>query len=171
MENKIILITGGQRSGKSRFAEKLTKEISSRPIYMATAQGLDEEMRERIRKHQSYRGDNWKTIEEPLMLSKHNLQGQTVLVECMTLWCSNWLFNCDENVDNALNSMKSEIDSLIKNEDCTIIFVTNETGLGGISTNPLQRKFTELQGWINQYVAEKAQEVYFMVSGIPMKIK
>ena len=163
---KIILITGGQRSGKSTKAEELALQMSANPVYLATAHIWDEEFRERVRKHQERRGPEWTNIEEELQLSKHNLAGRVVVIDCVTLWLTNWL----QSSDNPLEQAKAEFDQFTA-PDATYIFVTNEIGLGGVSTNQLQRRFTDLQGWMNQYIAQKADEVILMVSGIPVKIK
>ena len=163
---KIILITGGQRSGKSTKAEELALQLSENPVYLATAHIWDDEFRERVRKHQERRGPEWTNIEEEIYLSKHNLAGRVVVIDCVTLWLTNWLQACD----NPLEQAKVEFDKFTT-PDATYIFVTNEIGSGGTSTNALQRRFTDLQGWMNQYIAQKADEVILMVSGIPVKIK
>lgn len=167
---KIILVTGGQRSGKSNFAQNLAKKLSENPIYLATSRIWDEEHRQRIECHQLDRGKEWSNIEEEKELSKHDCNNRVVLIDCITLWATNFFYDLDANVDTALNALKEEFDAFTK-QDAQFIFVTNEIGMGEMSTNDLQRKFADLQGWINQYIASKANEVYFMVSGIPMKIK
>lgn len=167
---KIILITGGQRSGKSTKAEELALQMSANPVYLATAHIWDEEFRERVRKHQERRGPEWTNIEEELQLSKHNLAGRVVVIDCVTLWLTNWISTETTDIDTILTAAKQEFDRFTA-PDATYIFVTNEIGLGGVSTNQLQRRFTDLQGWMNQYIAQKADEVIFMVSGIPVKIK
>lgn len=163
---KIILITGGQRSGKSTKAEELALQLSENPVYLATAHIWDDEFRERVRKHQERRGSEWTNIEEEIYLSKHNLTGRVVVIDCVTLWLTNWL----QASDNPLEQAKAEFDKFTT-PDAIFIFVTNEIGSGGTSTNALQRRFTDLQGWMNQYIAQKADEVILMVSGIPVKIK
>ncbi len=167
---KIILITGGQRSGKSSYAQKLALKYSSTPVYMATSRIWDEEHRQRILKHQADRGPEWTNIEEEKFLSKHNVNGKTILIDCITLWLTNFYYDNKSNIDQSLIEAKEEFSKLIK-QNATFIFVTNEIGMGGMPENPIQRKFTDLQGWMNQYIANKANEVTFMVSGIPMKVK
>jgi len=167
---KIIIITGGARSGKSSYAEKLALELTSNPVYMATARVWDEEFRERVRRHQERRGPEWTNIEEEKMLSKHDVSGRVVLIDCVTMWCNNFFFDLEDDVDCTLDVMKKEFDAFTSQE-ATFIFVTNEIGMGGTSTNDVQRRFTDLQGWLNQYIANKADEVILMVSGIPVKIK
>lgn len=167
---KIILITGGTRSGKSTHAEKLALSLSPNPVYLATARIWDEEFRERVIKHQQRRGKEWTNIEEEKELSKHSLKGRTVVIDCVTLWCTNYFFDSNANVDQTLTAVKEEFERFTSQE-ATFIFVTNEIGMCGISENELQRKFTDMQGWLNQYIAQKADEVILMVSGIPVKIK
>ena len=166
---KVILITGGARSGKSRYAEELALSLSAHPVYVATAHVWDEEFRERVKKHQERRGPEWTNIEEEKQLSKHDLTGRVAVIDCVTLWCTNFFFEL-QDVDAALEALKSEFNQFTA-QDATYIFVTNEIGMGGVSENAVQRKFTDLQGWMNQYVASKADEVILMVSGIPVKVK
>lgn len=167
---RIILITGGARSGKSSYAEKLALGLSDTPVYMATARIWDEEFRERVRRHQARRGSQWTNIEEEKFLSRHALEGRVVLVDCLTLWATNFFFDLESDVDQALAALQAEFDSLTA-QDATFILVTNEIGMGGTSDNEIQRRFTDLQGWMNQYAAARADEVVLMVSGIPVKIK
>ena len=144
---KIILITGGQRSGKSAEAERLALSLSDSPVYLATAHVWDEEFRERVRRHQERRGPQWTNIEEERQLSRHDVTGRVVVIDCVTLWLTNFFFET------------SEVES------------TLEIGSGGVSENAIQRRFTDLEGWMNQYIAQKADEVILMVSGIPVKVK
>ena len=167
---KIILITGGQRSGKSKKAEELALSLSPTPVYMATAHVWDDEFRERVRRHQERRGPQWTNIEEEMLLSRHDMTGRVVVVDCVTLWLTNFFFANSSDVDVSLRLAKEEFDAFTK-ADATYIFVTNEIGLGGISADALQRKFTDLQGWMNQYIADKADEVILMISGIEVKVK
>ena len=167
---RIILITGGQRSGKSSKAEELALSLSESPVYLATAHVWDEEFRERVRKHQERRGPQWTNIEEEIHLSHHDLSGRVVVIDCVTLWLTNFFFRLDSQVDKSLEAAKNEFDAFTQN-DATYIFVTNEIGSGGTSENAIQRKFTDLQGWMNQYIASKADEVILMVSGIAIKVK
>ena len=164
-----ILITGGQRSGKSEKAEALALSLSDEPIYMATAHVWDDEFRERVRKHQERRGPQWTNIEEERELSRHDVSGRVVLVDCITLWLTNFLSE-KNTIEQTLQEVKDEFDRFTS-QDATFIFVTNEIGSGGVSENALQRCFTDLQGWMNQYVAQHADEVILMVSGIAVKIK
>lgn len=176
MKKQIILITGGQRSGKSQYAERLALSLSEHPVYLATAHIWDDEFRQRVLIHQQRRGEAWTNIEEEKHLSRHNLSGRVVVIDCITLWCTNFFFTQgakeweQPSVDEALCALKDEFDRFT-NQDATFIFVSNEIGSGGVSDSVVQRRFTDLQGWMNQYVAGCADEVVLMVSGIPVKIK
>lgn len=167
---RIILITGGQRSGKSSYAEKIALSLSPNPVYIATSRIWDEEFRQRVLKHQERRGLEWTNIEEEKTLSRHKIENRVALIDCVTLWCTNFFFDVDANIDVALQNIKQEFDQFTK-QNATFIFVTNEIGSGAVSENPIQRRFTDLQGWINQYIASKADQVYLMISGIPLLIK
>lgn len=173
---RIILITGGQRSGKSEYAENLALSFSANPVYLATAHVWDEEFRKRVKAHQARRGMQWTNIEEEKYLSRHYIYNKVVVIDCVTLWCTNFFFNSDTDsgqqptVDEALAEIKAEFDRFTA-QNATFIFVTNEIGSGGVSENAVQRRFTDMQGWMNQYVASHADEVILMVSGIPVKIK
>ena len=167
---RIILITGGQRSGKSTKAEELALQLSPNPVYVATAHVWDDEFRERVRRHQERRGPQWTNIEEEIYLSRHDLTGRVAVIDCVTLWLTNFFFAHESDVDKSLELAQKEFDAFTAH-DATYIFVTNEIGLGGTSDNALQRRFTDLQGWMNQYIAARADEVILMVSGIPVKIK
>lgn len=167
--SRVILITGGQRSGKSNEAERLALSLTGHPIYMATAHIWDDEFRERVRKHQERRGPQWTNIEEERYLSRHDVTGRVVVVDCVTLWLTNFYFDTSD-VEQTLKTAKAEFDRFTSQE-ATFIFVTNEIGSGGISENALQRHFTDLEGWMNQYIAQQADEVILMVSGIAVRIK
>ena len=163
------MITGGQRSGKSKKAEEIALSISDNPVYVATAHIWDEEFRERVKRHQERRGPQWTNIEEEKLLSRHDLTGRVAVIDCVTLWLTNLFFE-NNNVDETLTAVKEEFERFTKN-DATYIFVTNEIGSGGVSDNAVQRQFTDLEGWMNQYIASRADEVILMVSGIAVKIK
>lgn len=176
MKKRIIMITGGQRSRKSQYAEKLALSLSNSPVYMATAHVWDDEFRKRVEIHQRRRGDQWTNIEEEKELSRHNISGRVAVIDCITLWCTNFFFSRSKaeweqpSVEEALAAIQSEFDRFTA-QDATFIFVTNEIGSGGVSDNSIQRRFTDLEGWMNQYVASRADEVVLMVSGIPVVIK
>lgn len=166
----IHLITGGERSGKSTYAESEALRLSESPVYLATARVWDEEFRQRILRHQERRGPEWTNIEEDIRPSKHGFTGRVVLIDCITLWATNYFFDMQQDVDQALEALKKEFDTLVQ-QDATFIFVTNELGMGGMSESRTQRLFTQLQGWMNQYVAARADRVTLMVSGLPLTVK
>lgn len=173
---KLILITGGQRSGKSTYAEQMALSLADCPVYLATARVWDDEFRQRVFLHQQRRGPQWTNIEEDKLISSHDFTGRVVVMDCLTLWSTNWFFDArsleDEipDIDAVLESITNEFDRLIE-QDATFIVVTNEIGSGGTSSNATQRRFTDLLGFVNQHVAKRADEVVLMVSGIPVKIK
>lgn len=166
----IHLITGGERSGKSTYAESEALRLSENPVYLATARVWDEEFRQRILRHQERRGPEWTNIEEDIRPSKHDFTGRVVLIDCITLWATNYFFDMQQDVDQALEALKKEFDTLVQ-QDATFIFVTNELGMGGMSESRTQRLFTQLQGWMNQHVAARADRVTLMVSGLPLTVK
>jgi adenosylcobinamide kinase/adenosylcobinamide-phosphate guanylyltransferase len=173
MSNKIYFITGGARSGKSAFAEKLASELTGRRAYLATAQALDPEMAARIEKHRNDRGILWDTYEEPLavseLLTKLRNKYDIVLLDCLTLWLSNRMAHSDR--DESVTSRSDDLAQAIKDFNGACIVVSNEVGLGIVPDNPLAREFRDLAGALNQKVAHIADEVYFLASGIPVKIK
>lgn len=167
----ITMVTGGQRSGKSAFAESLVLARSQKPIYVATARILDDDFRRRVDVHRQRRGPMWTTIEEPLNVGTIDIAPRSiVLLDCLTLLATNWFFECGESVERARKQVVSQLDMLFT-RDADFVVVTNEVGLGGVSANALQRRFADLQGAVNQAVAARADEVYLVVSGIPVKIK
>ena len=122
-----------------------------------------------MRRHQERRGPQWTNIEEEKYLSRHDLTGRVAVIDCVTLWLTNFFFETSD-VDLTLAEVKNEFDQFTS-RNATYIFVTNEIGSGGVSENAIQRKFTDLEGWMNQYIAQKADEVILMVSGIALKVK
>lgn len=167
---RIVLITGGQRSGKSGYAQKRALSLSTNPVYLATSRVWDDEFRERVKRHQRDRGPEWTNIEEEKTIGHHDLRGRVVVIDCATLWATNFYFDNKGDVTLSLEQLKAEFD-LLAQQEAYLIFVTNELGMGGVSPDETQRRFTDLQGWLNQYIASKADEVILMVSGIPMKVK
>lgn len=171
---RIILITGGQSSGKSLYAEQRALELSGEPVYVATARA--EGMEERVHRHRERRGPEWTTVEEPLRLGGLDFTGRVVLIDCVTLWLTNLFFesggdNAPEVAAEAVaKTAESEFESFTA-PDAVYIFVTNEIGLGGVEENALARSFADLQGRINQFIAACADEVTLVACGIPVKIK
>src|ERR1700743_2130204 len=170
MPKRMILITGGARSGKSRYAQQLALQHSSRPVYVATARAWDDEFRRRIRLHQQDRDERWRSLEEQRYLSRLPLEDEVAVIDCVTLWITNFFSDTHADVNACLAACRHEIDELTK-KDAMLILISNEIGMGMHADTEAGRKFTDLQGWINQYIAAAAQEVIFMVSGIPVTIK
>lgn len=184
-ENKpgIILVTGGARSGKSTFAERLAGEIGEKVVYIATAQGLDEEMCQRIKNHQSKRPSHWVTIEEPYQVGKvigeKSYDADVIIVDCLTLLVSNLMKNYQDHkrqednqkiTDDIIHTIEKMIQEGLKCK-ATVILVSNEVGSGIVPGNPIGRFFRDMLGQTNQMIARKADHVYLMVSGIPVLIK
>lgn len=168
--SNIIFITGGARSGKSRYAQQLALQLSNNPVYLATARHWDDDFEKRIKRHQAERDERWTSIEEEKHLSSVPLTGKVVVVDCVTLWLTNFFTDNKYDIDVSLQQGKQEIDNLNTAAN-TYIIISNELGMGMHAETEIGRKFTDLQGWMNQYIARKAGKVIFMVSGIPMIIK
>ena len=166
----IYFITGGQRSGKSSYAQKLALQFSDSPLYIATSRVLDDDHKQRIERHKKDRDERWTTIEEEKFLSRIDLDKKVAVIDCITLWLTNFFIDTNNNVDEALEEVKIELDLLSKKKS-TLIIVSNEIGMGLHAETEIGRKFTDLQGWTNQYIAALSDKVYLMVSGIPVEIK
>lgn len=170
---KTILITGGCRSGKSRFALDYANRHFTNRLYLATGQALDEEMKERIRNHRKERSQDWRTVEEPLNIAgaieQEAAKAGVILIDCVTLWVSNMLFQNmpEEEIMRSVGALAEKIHKPL----CSFILVTNEVGAGIVPENRLARRFRDLVGMVNQKLAACADEVYWLVSGIPIKIK
>ncbi len=172
----IILITGGIKSGKSRFALKQAEAMQEKNdlYFLATAVGMDREIEERIKLHQKSRGPSWKTIEEPLDLIKAFSavpDKSIVLLDCLTLWLGNRLHDQEKILFSDIEKNIKNVLSLINKKKLNVIFVTNEVGWGIIPDNELGRIYQDLLGKLNQLIADSADEVYLMVSGLNIKIK
>jgi adenosylcobinamide kinase / adenosylcobinamide-phosphate guanylyltransferase len=167
----ITLITGGERSGKSHYAENLAKNLSTKPMYVATARKWDDDFQIRIDRHQKDRDEQWINIEKEKHLSEIDFSGKVAIIDCVTLWLTNFFVDTKNDVTSSLEQAKTEIDAIVNQQNTTIIIVTNEIGMGVHAETQIGRKFTELQGWMNQYIAQKADTVVLMISGIPVKIK
>lgn len=164
----IHFITGGQRSGKSSYAQKLALSKSDHPIYLATSRVWDEDHRKRIELHKASRDERWQNVEEERHIGKLDFSGRTVVLDCITLWLTNFFY--EHNLDTCFLEAKKEFDSFIL-QNMDLILISNEIGLGVHATSDAGRKFTDLQGLMNQYIAERADQVTLMISGIPVKIK
>ena len=167
---QITFITGGARSGKSSYAQKLAESASPNPVYLATARVWDEDFRLRIERHQKDRGSHWINIEEEKNLSACPVEGQTVLFDCITLWLTNIFFDNQFELERSLEEAKAEWNRFVQKE-MNLIVVSNELGMGVHPVEESARKFADLQGWMNQHIAQQASEVFLMISGIPVKIK
>jgi adenosylcobinamide kinase/adenosylcobinamide-phosphate guanylyltransferase len=170
---KKILVTGGCRSGKSRYALNYANQHFSRKLYLATSEVLDEEMAVRVEQHRKARGQEWETCEEPIEVVERIIsygdKVEIILLDCLTLWLSNLLIKWNDD-----RKVMDEIERLavaIKKSPASLILVTNEVGMGIVLADPLSRRFRDLSGMANQRIAEVADEVIFMVSGIPLFLK
>ena len=177
MKNKLILVTGGARSGKSRFAEKLAREAGEKRFYIATAPVFDAEMAERVARHKALRAqDNWRTIEEETdlasALSQAAEQGaETILVDCLTLWINNLLYRDGKLSEEAFAGVCGKVLDRARELPAQVVMVISEVGLGLVPENALSRRFRDLSGRCAQLVAERADEVYFLIAGISQRIK
>jgi adenosylcobinamide kinase/adenosylcobinamide-phosphate guanylyltransferase len=170
----ITLITGGARSGKSRYALELARERGERKAFIATAQALDEEMKIRIVKHQEERGREFLTVEEPLWLSRAvnslSAEADVLVVDCLTLWLSNLIHYFGEK-QRLLEEQIELLLQCLKQKKTSLILITSEAGSGIIPDNALARQFLDRLGKLNQSVAERADEVIWMILGIPQHLK
>ena len=177
IHSRLIFILGGARSGKSAYALKLAESMAGKRLYIATAQALDKEMGEKIKKHKRERGSNWVTIEEPIHVAdvvRGDKKHDVILLDCITIWLSNLITNSASKIENQKSKIENYINSLVsacKKTKANIIVVSNEVGLGIVPDNPLARQFRDISGYANQRIAEAADEVYFVVSGIGVKVK
>jgi adenosylcobinamide kinase / adenosylcobinamide-phosphate guanylyltransferase len=169
---QIILVTGGARSGKSKYAEQRAEELGARRLYIATAEAKDQEMAQRIAEHKKRRGNDWTILEEPVELSTALLAQRgridCALVDCLTIWLSNLLLHRDAEVAG------KKVEKLVVTLRCVdfhVVLVSNEVGWGIVPDNILARQFRDLAGWANQRIAADANEVVLTVAGIPMILK
>lgn len=166
----IYYVTGGTRSGKSSYAQQLALSLSDNPVYLATARKWDAEFEQRIKRHQQDRDERWQNMEEEKYPSNLELQGRVIVLDCVTLWLTNFFTDTKYNVDETLELIKTAFDKLTEVE-ATWIIISNEIGMGMHADTEIGRKFTDLQGWINQHIAQRANKVIFMVSGLPLNLK
>ncbi|WP_028891876.1 bifunctional adenosylcobinamide kinase/adenosylcobinamide-phosphate guanylyltransferase [Tenacibaculum sp. 47A_GOM-205m] len=166
----IYYISGGERSGKSSYAQKLAESLSETPIYLATSRIWDEDFQQRVDRHISDRDERWTTVEEEKWLSKVISEKQTVVIDCVTLWLTNFFVDTKYDIEKALEIAKEEINKLVE-IDANIIIISNEIGMGLHANSESGRKFTQLQGWTNQHIAKLADKATFMVSGLPLTLK
>lgn len=184
--SKIILVTGGARSGKSSYAEALCKAQNNKTAYIATSIPFDEEMKERVRKHQQMRPSEWTTYEiyENIagQIAEIAKEHQTVILDCVTLMVNNLMFKESLDYDKLSEEEVNQLEQMIKDvfiklleavkeTELYFVLVTNEIGLSPVAANRLTRIYTDIIGRMNQLIAKASDEVYFVISGIPMKIK
>jgi adenosylcobinamide kinase/adenosylcobinamide-phosphate guanylyltransferase len=178
------MITGGARSGKSRYAAEQALALSAgagheaasapqgatRPLHVATARIWDEEFRARVDRHRAERSPLWECFEEEKFVSRLPLRDRVCVIDCVTLWLTNFFVDERSDIDRCLDAFRAEIDALCAYTGHFLI-VTNEIGMGIHADTESGRRFTDLQGWANQYLASRAERVVLMVSGIPVTIK
>jgi adenosylcobinamide kinase/adenosylcobinamide-phosphate guanylyltransferase len=173
MAKKMIFITGGARSGKSRFALDYANRHFSKKLYLATCEVLDEEMVRRVENHKKRRSKEWNTVEEPVeivdKIDEYGDKVEVVLLDCITLWLSNLLMR--QNSDAKIMDEIDRFINTIKQDQTSFIIVSNEVGMGIVPADPLGRRFRDLQGIVNQRIAEVTETVILMISGIPMFLK
>ena len=168
--SNIIFITGGARSGKSRYAQELALALCPNPGYIATAKIWDEDFKQRVNRHQNERDERWSNYEEQRNVAALTVTNKVCVVDCVTLWLTNFFVDTKNDVPQSLQLIKAQTDALLL-QPCTYIIISNELGMGMHAETDIGRKFTDLQGWANQYFAAKAGKVIFMVSGLPLFIK
>lgn len=166
----LYYITGGERSGKSRYAQHLALQLSETPYYLATSRVWDDDHRKRIDRHIADRDERWTSIEEEKEISKVIKKDSVVVIDCVTLWLTNYYMDTKNDVQLSLSQAKAEFAKLL-DINATIIIISNEIGMGVHATTEVGRKFTELQGWMNQHIASHADKAILMISGIPVEIK
>ena len=165
----VILITGGARSGKSTRAEARARAFAGKPVYIATAEAFDHEMRERIAQHRARRGQDWIEHETPLeLVAALNATdgGGARLIDCLTIWLSNLMH---EGRDWAKEAVR--LAEALHAQQSPVVLVTNEVGSGIVPDNALAREFRDAAGLVNQMIARTADEVEFVVAGLPMRVK
>ena len=173
MNNKYFII-GGARSGKSYWGQLLSENLPGQKIFLATAQAWDDEMRERIRRHQEVRGASWQTVEEPLQISEKLTEldhpGNVILLDCLTLWLSN-LMTVAELPEKEIEEQCRSLARLLPNLQSTIILVSNEVGWGIVPDNYLSRLFRDLAGQLNRWTAASCSTVIMVTAGLPLALK
>lgn len=166
----IIYISGGQRSGKSEYAEKLALAKTSTPVYIATSRIWDGEHAKRVHLHQQRRTQYWHTEEEEKWISNIRLDGNTALLDCLTLWLTNFFEDHQYDASAALAAALQEWERFVE-QDGTLVVVSNELGMGLHPLEKGSRDFVDIHGKLNQHIAAMAQEAFFVVSGLPLKLK
>jgi adenosyl cobinamide kinase/adenosyl cobinamide phosphate guanylyltransferase len=165
----LTLILGGARSGKSRHAEGMIAVLPPPFVYVATAEARDAEMAERIARHSERRGPDWLTVEAPRDLAgalASVADDRPVLIDCLTLWLSNLML-----ADADVEAHATDLEAALATRPAPVIVVSNEVGHGIVPDNPLARRYRDLQGWLNQRIAARADRVVLMVAGLPLMVK
>ena len=177
MAKQVILLLGGARSGKSHYAQQLAMELGDKVLFVATGEGLDEEMQARINEHKKARPHSWRTLELPTGIGKGIEKGiddaGVVLIDCLTLLISN-LLRDEPDYRKAEKRVLSEIDQLIAvmdKLDTSFVIVSNEVGMGLVPDTKIGRIYRDLLGKANQLLAQQATEVYLMVACLPVQVK
>jgi adenosylcobinamide kinase/adenosylcobinamide-phosphate guanylyltransferase len=172
MKNKIILLTGGGRSGKSSYALKIADSYD-RKVFIATAEAFDDEMADRISRHQKDRGNRFKTIEESIHLADAlatvSADTQVVVIDCITVWLGNLMHH--QGVDEKNCASVDRFLEVLTSPPCDVVIVSNEVGMGLIPADAMSRAYRDLAGFVNQKIAAVADEAFLVVSGIPLKLK
>jgi len=171
-DKRIILVGGGTRSGKSRFALDLARKLGKNRLFVATGQAKDGEMSDRIRKHQETRGPDFSTLEEPLALAEtlaNVNKTDVVVIDCLTLWLSNLLLR-DLSLE-AIEAQVHALGSVLDQRTFHAVVVTNEVGMGIVPESSLGRHFRDVAGSAHQYLSRRADEVYFAVLGTLLRLK
>lgn len=178
MNGKIVLVTGGARSGKSSFAERYVARLGRPVTYIATAQVLDGEMADRVARHRGRRPADWRTVEAPYAAHEAICAAGAgvILFDCLTLYIANLLLSADApaTAEQRHDRVRAGVAALIDataTAGATVVFVTNEVGMGIVPDNPLAREYRDLAGLANQQLAAAAAEVYLVVSGLAVDIK
>ncbi len=177
MKREIIVILGGARSGKSRFAQRLADSLSQRVLFVAPLVAMDEEMRRRIEIHKKARPSTWRTLEAPThvaeAIGEHIGDADVVILDCLTLLISNLMENADdpEDLDALEREIANELNQLLERKNASLIIVSNEVGMGLVPPYPSGRSYRDLLGKANQFIAERADKVYMMIAGLPMEVK
>ncbi len=166
----IALVIGGARSGKSRYAARVAKELTGSPVMMATSRIFDADHAQRIARHRADRGPEWTTIEEEKAIARPELAGRVVVVDCATLWLTNFFLDAKSDLEAAHEAVRAEL-GRVAAIDATWIFVSNEVGMSLHAETQVGRKFVDLQGFLNQDIAARAVAVSLMVAGIPLAAK
>ncbi len=177
-QGKVILVLGGARCGKSRYAQALAENLSKGVLYLATATPGDREMEERIARHRAMRPSHWRTLEAPLRLAESLTDAlgdaEVVLLDCVTLLVSNLMMQGLEDEDSLVRGAVSELEGVLglqKKRGFTLIVVSNEVGTGIVPPYPMGRVFRDAMGRVNQWLASRADDVVLVVAGLPLPLK